>query len=261
MMKAEFLFLGTGGSSGIPMIGCSCLVCTSKDPRNKRLRPSALVSCDNKTMLIDAGPDFRFQALRYQINRLDGLLLTHSHFDHIAGLDELRIYYLLQQIPLPVLLSKPTYLDLKRRYDYLFREKDPKGSLTAQFDFHVLSHERGKTQFLGFAIGYMHFEQAGMPVLGFRFGSLAYLSDIRNYPETLFEDLEGINILIVSALRNTSSNMHFNLDEAIAFARRTEAEMTYFTHMSHELEHQATQVQLPEGFNLAYDGLKLNFEF
>lgn len=261
MAQAELLFLGTGGSSGVPMIGCHCEVCTSEDFHNKRLRTSVLVSLPKKTFLIDAGPDLRFQALHYHIDHIDALLLTHSHFDHVAGLDELRAYYLHTRIPLPVLLAEPTYLDLKRRYDYLFREKTSGLSLTAQLDFHVLYDRSGKTEFQGYEIGYLSFEQAGMPVLGFRFGSLAYISDIRHYEESIFEELKGVKILILSALRQKSSFMHFSFDEAIAFARKTNTEEVYFTHMSHEVDYKSTQALLPKGVNLAYDGLKLNFEF
>jgi phosphoribosyl 1,2-cyclic phosphate phosphodiesterase len=259
-MKAEFLFLGTGGSSGIPMIGCTCRVCTSSDPHNKRLRPAGLITCNKKRLLIDCGPDFRQQALCYHIDHLDGVVLTHSHFDHVAGLDELRVYYLLHRIPpLPVLVSEPTLRELKGRSDYLFREKSTTGSLTAQLDFQVITEERGTAHFLGFEVKHIRFDQAGMPVTGYRFGSLAYISDIRTFPETIYADLAEIKILVLSALRYESSRLHFNLNEAIAFAQKVGAEETYFTHMAHELDHAQTNARLPKGVQLAYDGLKLTF--
>lgn len=261
MTQAEFLFLGTGASSGVPMIGCRCAVCTSSDIHNKRLRPSALITCKNKKLLIDSGPDFRFQALNYKIDHLDGMLLTHSHFDHIAGLDELRIYYLRTKNALPVLLSKATFEDVKRRYYYLFQDKNRSVSLTAQLEFHVLEKMRGSTQFLGLKIDYMQYEQAKMPVTGFRLGSLAYLSDIREYPETVFADLAGVKTLILSMLKKEVSPMHFNIQEGIEFARKAGAKKTYFTHMGHELDYAATNAELPYGFQLGYDGLKLEFEY
>ncbi|MCC5832150.1 MAG: MBL fold metallo-hydrolase [Chlamydiales bacterium] len=257
----EFIFLGTGGSAGVPMIGCECPVCRSEDPLNKRLRPSGLLRAGDKILLIDSGPDFREQALKFDINRLDGVLLTHSHFDHVAGLDELRAYYLMSREPLSVLASESTLQDLKRRYDYLFREKSWGMSLAAQLDFHVLDNERGEALFCGIPLRYMTYEQGGMQVNGYRFGSFAYVSDIRNYPETLFEELTGVEILVLSALRHEPSLMHFNIEEAVAFSRKVGAKQTYFTHIGHELEHLKTNEQLPSGCALAHDGLRLAFNY
>ncbi|MCH9625865.1 MAG: Ribonuclease BN [Chlamydiales bacterium] len=259
-MPNSFLFLGTGGSAGIPMVGCHCSVCSSLEPKNKRLRPSGLLTIDGKKLLIDTGPDFRTQALRYGIDHLDGVLLTHSHFDHVAGLDELRSYYLIDRKPLAVVIPKPTLADLKKRYDYLFRAKSWGVSLTAQLEFQVLESERGETQFLDIPIRYTCFEQAGMPVTGYRFGSFAYISDIRVYPESIFEDLSGVKTLVLSALRHELSLMHLNIEEAIEFAQKVGAKKTYFTHMGHELEHISTNQNLPTGFELAYDGLLLDID-
>jgi phosphoribosyl 1,2-cyclic phosphate phosphodiesterase len=241
------------------MIGCACPVCTSLNPCNKRLRPAGLITSQGKKLLIDAGPDFRMQALCYKIDHIDGILITHSHFDHIAGLDELRAYYLLHREPLPVLLSKATFLEIRRRYDYFFQTKNPETSLPAQLDFQVIEQERGQTSFLGFDIGFTHYEQSGMQVTGFRFGSFAYISDIRQYPQSIFEDLAGVEILVLSMLRQRASLVHFNLKEAIAFAQQVGAEKVYFTHVSHEIEHATVSELLPEGVHLAYDGLKLEF--
>lgn len=260
MKHSTFLFLGTGSSSGIPMIGCQCGVCKSSDPHDKRLRPSGLLMIKGKKIVIDSGPDFRQQALKYQLNTIDGLLITHSHFDHVAGLDELRSYYLINRKNLPVIVSRPTIDDLKRRYDYLFREKSWSHSLTAQLDFCVLEEERGTIQFLDIPIQYMRYEQASTPVNGYRIGSFAYVSDIRNYPKTIFEDLQGVETLVVSALRHETSLMHFNLEEAIAFSRHVGATQTYFIHMGHELDHAKTNAMLPSGFQLAHDGLELELD-
>jgi phosphoribosyl 1,2-cyclic phosphate phosphodiesterase len=257
----EFLFLGTGGSAGVPMIGCECQVCRSENPFNNRLRPSGLLNAGEKTLLIDSGPDFREQALKFRIGRLDGVLLTHSHFDHVAGLDELRAYYLLYRKTLPVLASEATLKDLKRRYDYLFREKSWGMSLAAQLEFQMLENSRGETVFCGIPLRYMTYEQGGMQVNGFRFGPFAYISDIRVYPETIFEDLEGVEILVLSALRHEPSLMHFNIEEAVAFSRKAGTRETYFTHVGHELEHLKTNEALPPGFALAHDGLRLVFNY
>lgn len=243
------------------MIGCKCRVCQSQNYHNKRLRPSGLIQIREKKLLIDTGPDFRYQALKYHLDHLDGVLLTHSHFDHVAGLDELRSYYLIYRKTLPVLVSRPTLDDLKKRYDYLFREKSRTISLTAQLDFNMLEEEGGQREFLGISLQYMPFEQASMPVTGYRFDSFAYISDIRQYSETIFEGLKGVEILVLSALRKESSLMHFNLDEAIAFARKVGAKRTYLTHIGHELDHDEAIAYLPNDIQPAYDGLELEFDY
>lgn len=259
--RGEFLFLGTGASAGTPMIGCRCPVCTSKDPLNKRLRPAGLVTLGEKKILIDAGPDFRAQALQYGIDRLDGVLITHAHADHVSGLDELRVYYILYRKPLPMLASKTTLKELQRRFDYIFREKIQGISLTAQLDFHTLEEERGVVDFAGVSFRYMTYTQGDMSVNGYRFGDFAYISDIHDFPETIFEDLQGVNELVVGALRHEPSTMHFTIEEAIAFGRRVGAKNTYFTHIAHDLDHAETNKTLPKGFSLAYDGLKVEFKY
>ncbi len=243
------------------MIGCNCPVCSSQNPRNKRLRPSALLSIGEKQLLIDSGPDFRQQALAYRINRLDGVLITHTHFDHVAGLDELRVYYLLYRKNLPVLVSKASLQDLKKRYDYLFREKSWGMSLAAQLDFQTLEKERGETTFVGVPLKYVSYEQGGMTVNGFRFGSFAYISDIKNYPDTLFEDLKGVEILVLSALRQETSYMHLSIEEAVAFSQKIGAKQTYLIHLGHELDYETASAALPSGVELAYDGLKVGFNY
>lgn len=256
-MNSTFLFLGTGASCGVPMIGCHCAVCSSQNPHNKRLRPAGLLTIGEKRILIDVGPDFRIQALLHHLDQLDGVIITHAHFDHIAGLDELRTYYLLHRQVFPLLASEATYLDLKKRYDYLFHPKTWGLSLAAQLDFQVLKGERGHTKFLDIPIQYMTYEQGGMKVSGFRFGTFAYISDIRNYPETIFEDLSGVKTLVVSSLRKEPSLMHFGFEEAISFAKKVGAQRIYLTHISHETDHAEGHTSLPPEVSLAYDGLKI----
>lgn len=259
-MRGEFLFLGTGASAGIPMIGCHCRVCTSTNPHNKRLRPSGLITIDKKNILIDTGPDLRYQALRYHIETLDGVLYTHSHFDHVAGLDELRSFYLMKRMVVPVVVSKTTFEDFKIRYAYLFREKSWGRSLAAQLEFHLLEKERGESIFLGIPFRYMTYSQIGMEVTGYKIGNFAYVSDIKEYPSSIFEDLAGCETLVLSALRQEDSAAHLSITEAIAFAKRVGAKEVWFTHMAHELEHEETNRSLPPGFQLAHDGLKIEFE-
>lgn len=250
-MKGKLQFLGTGSSWGIPLIGCSCSVCCSANPRNQRLRSSALLKIGNKTILIDAGPDFRTQALRFGISHLDGVLLTHSHYDHIAGLDDLRAYYYIRKSAIPFLLSKETADDIRLRYHYLFLHQNER------FHLQMLSDKKGEVLFEGISIEYVSYIQAGMPVTGFRLGSLAYISDIRTFESGIFERLQGVKTLIISALRYTPSELHFSVDEAVDFAKQIKAEKVWLTHISHELDHEQTNAYLPANVSLAYDGLEI----
>jgi phosphoribosyl 1,2-cyclic phosphate phosphodiesterase len=258
-MRGRLLFLGTGGSLGIPMVGCDCPVCSSNSPLNKRWRPSVLVKIDGKQFLIDAGPDFRSQALHYHIKTLDGVLLTHAHHDHTAGIDDLRVFYYKMRRPLPVLLSNETAEDIKMRYYYIFQSGHPYEKFTARLDLQILPASEGDTIFEGVPITYVTYEQGGMAVNGFRFGNLAYLSDIRNFPSTIFKHLIGIKILVISALRHDPSPLHFSVDEAIDFAREVGAEMVWLTHISHELDHDQTNNYLLSHIRVAYDGLEIDF--
>jgi len=258
-MQGKLLFLGTGGSSGVPMIGCRCGTCVSTHSKNKRLRPSALLTVDTTQLLIDVGPDFRTQALQYDIERLDGVLLTHTHFDHVAGLDELRVYYVIHHHILPVLSSAETLRTLKKRYDYLFVERNGEESLTAQLDFQVLAGEMGCHMFCGLPIRYMSYQQGGLPVNGFQIGSLAYLTDVKKISDEDLQGLEGVEVLVISALREQPSKMHLTFEEAIQIAQKIGAKQTYFTHLGHETEYVATAANLPSGYTLAHDGLEIFF--
>lgn len=258
-MQGALLFLGTGGSAGVPVITCRCRVCRSDSPFNKRLRPSALLTIQDKRFLIDVGPDFRDQALRYDIEHLDGALLTHSHYDHVGGIDELRVFYFKHKIRLKVLASVETYEELRHRFHYLFKTKQADGSLQSQLDFTLLEEDFGKTAFQGVTVHYMSYEQANMKVAGYRFGDLAYICDIRTYSERVIDALKGVDTLVLSALRYGPSEVHFSVDEAVAFSEKVGARRTFFTHIAHDLEHDETNQQLPENIRLAHDGLELAF--
>lgn len=252
-MQGKLVFLGTGGSVGIPMIGCRCEVCTSKNPRNQRLRSSALIEYGDQFFLIDSGPDFRQQGLRHSLQHLDGLILTHAHYDHTAGLDDLRPLLFRRDSPLPVLMSKETFHFTQSLFAYFFKASPSK------LEIIILSSERGEYRFLNLPVHYFTYGQGSMSVNGFRFGNLAYVSDIKEYPETIFRDLEGVKTLVLSALRHSHSPLHFTVDDAVSFAQKTGAEMTYLTHISHELEHERTEDYLPPNVRMAYDGLELIF--
>lgn len=260
-MKNKLTFLGTGGSLGVPVIGCSCPVCLSTDPLNKRLRPSVLLQLAHKQFLVDAGPDFRLQAFRYGIKTLDGVLLTHAHHDHTAGIDDLRPIYYRRTTPLPILLSAETARDLRARYYYLFQANHGQESFKSRLHLQLLpDEEAGQVIFEGFVIHYVTYSQGGMAVNGFRIGNLAYLSDIRHFSSSIFQYLKGVQYLVISALRYTPSPLHFSVDEAIDFAKELQAEAVWLTHISHDLEHHQTNAYLPANMHLAYDGLEIEFE-
>lgn len=262
-MKAKFLFLGSGGSMGVPEILCSCATCRSTNPKNKRLRPSALLQVSGKNFLLDIGPDFRQQALKANLQSLEGLILTHSHFDHTACIDELRIFSLAKK-KVSCLLSEPTYKDLQRRFYYLFEKQNGAKKFSenqkAEIDFQVIEEERLSANFFGLSFSTFRFFQGSMPVHGYRFKNLAYVSDIRQYPESIFKDLEGVETLILSASSIGPNKIHFNLSEAISFAKKLEAKRVYFTHLSHRIDYERDAKELPEGMFFAYDGLELDVE-
>jgi phosphoribosyl 1,2-cyclic phosphate phosphodiesterase len=257
-MTNTLIFLGTGASAGIPVIGCRCVVCRSPSLFNCRLRPSALIRIGKQQFLIDVGPDFRLQALRHGIVTLDGILLTHAHYDHVAGLDDLRPIYYQRQTQLPILLSAETAQDIQHRYSYLFSVDKERGHIP-RFRLQLLPDQVGQCLFEGISIGYMTYIQAHMPVNGYRFGELAYLSDIRHFTPDIFEHLKGVKKLVISALRHQPSSLHFSVDEAVNFARQVGVELAWLTHLSHDLDHIKTNDYLPSNIQLAYDGLEIEF--
>ena|SRR3990167_990582 len=241
------------------MIGCKCDVCISSSPYNKRLRPSGLIRLAGKTLLIDVGPDFRQQALKYKIDHLDALLLTHTHYDHIAGVDELRVFYFKEKKALPCLLSEETLEDLKRRYHYLFQPIGEAATVSAQLEFHLLEEDIGEREFLGVKIGYASYFQGDMKVTGFRIGDLAYISDIRDFDDSIFVALKGIKTLVLSALMEGPSRVHLSFQEAISFAKKAGVHKTWLTHMTHTVDYEAASKNLPPDVKLGYDGLELEF--
>jgi phosphoribosyl 1,2-cyclic phosphate phosphodiesterase len=246
----KFLFLGTGASSGVPVVGCKCSVCKSKNIHNNRLRTSGLLQIDGKNFLIDASPDIRLNALEYEIDSLDGVFLTHPHEDHIGGLNDLRPYsFLNQNKQIPLVLSEVTLNVLHVRFDYLMD----------RFLLETLKEKRGQAFIKGVEVRYFSYSQQGLRVNGFRFDKFAYVTDIKDYEEAIFDDLDGVETLVLGAINEKDSRMHFSIQEAIEFKKKNPSvKRCYLTHLSHEVDYETISKALPEGVMLAYDGLELD---
>ncbi|MCB1213553.1 MAG: MBL fold metallo-hydrolase, partial [Chlamydiia bacterium] len=195
-ISGECLILGCGNSTGVPVLGCSCEVCHSEDPRNHRSRPSVLIRCGKTSLLIDAGPDIREQLLRESITEIHGVFITHSHYDHTGGLDDLRILALFQQQAIPMWVGEETYIDLEKRMDYLIHSNITVGVPFKRFSIEKFVGDCGECRFDGFSWRYFLYTHSGVPVYGMRIGDFAYVTDIREYPESIFEELRGVRTLV-----------------------------------------------------------------
>jgi len=251
-------FLGTGTSQGVPVIACHCAVCQSTDPKDNRLRSAVLIEYDDQTLVVDTGPDFRYQMLRAKVQHLDAILITHSHKDHIAGLDDVRAFNYLQQEALPVYGSVASHDALKREFYYAFSDFKYPG--IPQLELKELSSgvpfTVGKKEIMPVEV--MHHL---MPVLGFRIGNFAYITDAKTVSESSKALLEGVEVLVINALQEEPHISHFTKDEALAFAKEIKAKETYLTHISHRFgKHEAIQAKLPEGVFVAYDQLVLTID-
>lgn len=244
-------FLGTGTSTGVPAIGCKCPACSSKDPLDKRTRTSAILSVAGKNILIDSGPDLRTQLLRAGSPALDALLLTHIHYDHVAGIDDLRPYC--YRAPMPVYCRQDVADGLKRIVPYSFAENPYPGVPT--FDLHVIDPDRpfhiGDIEIVPLPV--MHYK---MPILGYRIGSFAYVTDCKTMPDATFRLLRGVDTLVINGLRMAPHMSHLSVPEAIELIHKIAPRRAYITHISHDLG-PAASVILPEGIQLAHDLLKI----
>jgi phosphoribosyl 1,2-cyclic phosphate phosphodiesterase len=250
---ARVLVLGTGTSHGVPMIGCECGTCTSTDPRDRRSRASILIQVpDGPSVLVDTTPDLRSQALEHRVRRVDAIVYTHSHADHVMGLDEVRRFNVLQKSAIPCYGDERTLRDLRRIYSYIFEAGTPRGGGIPQV---VLARVLGE-----FCIGAATFApiplmHGARTILGYRVGSFAYLTDCSEIPEASWPLLRGVRTVILDALRERPHPTHLSVDQALAVVERLAPERAYFTHMCHDLPHAATCARLPAGVELAYDGL------
>ena len=245
-------FLGTGTSHGVPMIGCDCATCRSADPRDNRLRPSVFVEAGDTRLLIDAGPDLRLQALRHHVRRIDFVIFTHGHADHVLGIDELRRYNHMQHAAIPCYGDARTLGDIRQTFSYVFDPATPKGGGLPNLDLHTIQGPFRAGQVEVQPIPLWHGDR---PILGFRIGSFAYLTDCSRIDDDAWALLDALDVVVLDALRDRPHPTHFSLAQAIEAAERIGARQTYFTHMCHDLRHEPTDARLPGNMRLAYDGL------
>ena len=250
----KITFLGTGTSSGVPMIACSCPVCKSEDVKDKRLRSSILVESDTTSLVVDTTPDFRYQMLRAEVTKLDAVLFTHPHKDHLAGLDDIRAYNYFQQQPMKVYANELTRNALKKEFSYIFAEHKYPG--IPDISLHDIGEEAfmiGDIPVIPILVWHLR-----MPVLGFRFGHFTYITDANRIDDTEKEKIKGSKQVVLNALRHDKHISHFNLEEAIAMVQELQVPEAYFTHISHQLgKHVDINASLPVGMQLSHDMLSV----
>lgn len=253
----KITFLGTGTSHGIPVISCDCKVCTSQDPKDKRFRCSILVESPNTTLVVDAGPDFRMQMLHENVKMVDAILVTHEHRDHIAGIDDIRVFNYKKEGDLDFFAYKRVSDNIRETFSYIFaKEKYPGVPGIKLTDISDKPFEVGDIQVNPIEV--IHYK---MKVCAFRFGDFAYVTDVSDIPVESIEKLKGVKKLVLGALRKTPHMSHFSIYQAIEMSEKIGAEETYFVHMSHDMGlHEEVQKDLPKNMFLAYDGLELNAE-
>jgi phosphoribosyl 1,2-cyclic phosphate phosphodiesterase len=249
-------FLGTGTSTGVPVVGCRCAICTSEDPRNRRLRQSVKIEAGGKHFLIDTTPDLRAQLLRAPIPRLDFILFTHSHSDHLMGLDDVRPFNFRQREAVHAFANAHTAKAIRRAFSYIWNDTQIGGG-KPQLDLHEID---GPFTHEGIEIVPIPVRHGDWTILGFRLGAFAYVTDTNGIPEESLALLEGVDVLALDGLRPTLKHpTHFTIDEAVSVAQRIGARMTYLIHLTHEVDHETVEKTLPENVRLAWDGLELFF--
>jgi phosphoribosyl 1,2-cyclic phosphate phosphodiesterase len=241
---------------GVPTLGCACRVCTSTDPRDRRTRPSIAVAWEGHRVVIDTGPDFRMQALREGIDHVDAVLYTHSHADHILGLDDLRPLSFKHKTKLPLYADDSAASVIERIFDYTF-ETGAWYPTRARVEMHRMGPS---IEIEGAVFQRIPLTHGKIEVAGFRFGNAAYLTDMNDIPNQSLALLKDLDVVILDALRKTPHPSHATLEQALAFVRQMQPRRAYFTHMSHDLSHAETNSELPENIQLAYDGLRIPFE-
>ena len=249
----KITFLGTGTSQGIPVIGSTHPVCLSENPKDKRLRTSAIIHINNKNIVIDCGPDFRAQMLNSGCGRVDAIFFTHEHNDHVSGLDDIRPFYF-RQGNIPIYAGIRVINALKNRFEYIFK-KYAKIPGTPEVKINEIN---GNFKFNDIEVVLLNAFHGNLPIYGFRIGNTAYFTDVKTIPESEFEKLNNLDLLVINALRKEEHYSHLNLDNALDIVSRIQPKRAYLTHISHKLGfHEEVQKKLPENVFLAYDGLEV----
>lgn len=255
LLVIEIEFLGTGTSTGVPVIGCDCEVCRSDDPRDTRLRTSALLRADDVTLLIDTSPDFRYQVLRSGVRHIDAVLYTHMHADHTAGIDDMRRFNAMQQAWIPAYAPANAVGDLRHRFAYAFEDTFPAFGMKPDLDLKAIDGAR-PFDVRGVTVQPIPVNHGTLPILGYRVGPVAYLTDVKTIPEASLAFLQDLDVLVLTALRRFNHPAHMTLDEALAAVDSIRPERTYLTHIAHEMgRHAEIAPMLPENVELATDGL------
>jgi phosphoribosyl 1,2-cyclic phosphate phosphodiesterase len=253
--RARVTFLGTGTSHGVPMIGCRCSVCTSEDPRDRRWRPSLYLQLPDLAVLVDTSTDLRSQALQFGVSRVDAILFTHGHADHVMGLDEVRRYNALQNGSISCFADAQTVAEIRRTFAYIFDAATPASGGLPMLDLFTIAGEFCLGREVIVPVPVLHGRRS---VLGYRVGSFAYLTDCSFIPETSWPLLDGVKLLVVDALRDRPHPTHFTVAQALEAVDRVRPDRAWFTHIAHDLSHAATCARLPDGVELAYDGLAVD---
>lgn len=253
----EMILLGTGTSHGVPVIGCRCPVCRSDNPRNQRTRTGVAVHVQNGTFLIDTPPELRIQLLREKIDLVHAAVYTHSHADHLFGLDDLRLFGYYLKHPIPLYCEDVVEQQIRAAYSYAFQPPDPELHHGAIPMLEIRRIGPEPFELLGVTVQPMRLWHGKLGVLGFRIGNVAFCTDVSRIPEESFPLLEGLETLVIDALRDHAHLTHFGIPEALEVAERVRPQRTYLTHVSHHLEYTATNARLPKGVEMAYDGLRI----
>lgn len=251
----KITFLGTGTSHGVPMIACNCKVCASDNPKNKRMRTSALVCENGYNVLIDATPELRLQCLQNRVTRLDAVLITHPHADHIFGLDDLRRFNMVQKSGIPIYGAAHSLDTIRRVFSYVFEDRSGRLGIIPRFSLNLIN---GNLNIGGLSIVPVDASHGDEKVTGYRFGKFAYLTDVSDIPESSLEVLEGLDVLVIGALRYTPHVKHFSVEQALSVVKRLSPRRAYFTHICHDIEHEEGGSKLPEGVEFAFDGLVID---
>ncbi|HXI22078.1 MAG TPA: MBL fold metallo-hydrolase [Gemmatimonadales bacterium] len=253
----RLVFLGTGTSFGVPQIGCDCAVCRSPDPRDRRTRSGAALQAGGRTLLIDTPPELRLQLLRAELSDVDAVLYTHEHADHVNGIDDLRVFSMRQRRPLPCYGPAETLERLREGFGYIFEDHRVfEGTSKPRLELHPLEPGRA-VEIVGIPVLPLAFEHGFLRVFGYRFGPIAYLTDVKAVPPESRGALAGLRVLVLNALWWRSHPTHLSIGEAVEAARAIGAEQTFLTHLTHETGHAELASQLPAGIAPAYDGLSI----